>query len=264
MPLRDFPGALAPLRLPGRARRAAVAAIVGLACLPPSRAAAQRPSASASIVGVVRNRETHAPVPGAIARLEWTGKSVPVDSEGRFELKGLVPGPGLLQIRAIGYQIGSWAVNLAESTVVSKTFDMVEVPIVLPELTAITTPPMEDWRSPAGFEQRRRKGDGYFITEEQIKEQQPLTLAEVLRTVPGVYTFCNSYSCRVLMLRSTPPCTPEYFLDGFPASLATGPDFPIQGIRGIEIYGDVFSTPIEFQRLGLRCGVIAVWTRMGR
>jgi len=259
----DFPASpFAPFRLPGSGWRVAVAAIITLACLPPSRAAAQRATASAAIVGVVRNRETHAPVPGAVARLEWTGRSVAVDSDGRFELKGLLPGPGLLQIRAIGYRIGSWAVNLAESTVVSRTFDMEEVPIVLPELNATTTP-VDDWRSPQGFEQRRRKGDGYFITEEQIKQQQPLTLAEVLRTVPGVYTFCTSYGCRVLMLRSTPPCTPEYFLDGFPATLATGPDFPIQGIRGIEIYGDVFSTPNEFQRLGLRCGVIAIWTRMG-
>jgi hypothetical protein len=263
IPFRDFADPRAPLRLPGRARQAAVAALVAVACLPPSRAAAQR-TASASLVGVVRNQETHVPVPGAIARLEWTGKSVAVDSDGRFELTGLVPGPELLQIRAIGYRIGSWAVNLAESTVVSKTFDMVEVPIVLPELTATTTPPLADWRSPEGFELRRQRGEGYFISEEQIKEQQPRTLVEVLRTVPGVYTFCDFRTCRVLMLRSTPPCQPEYFLDGYPASHALGPDFPIQGIRGIEIYGDVFSTPIEFQRLGLSCGVIAVWTRMGR
>ena len=263
IPFRDFADRRAPLRVPGRARQAAVAALVALACLPPSRAAAQHRASSASIVGVVRDRETHVPVPGAIARLEWTGKSVAVDSDGRFELRGLAPGPGLLQIRAICYQIGSWAVNLAESTVVSRTFEMDEVPVVLPELNATTTP-VDDWRSPQGFEVRRQRGDGYFVTEQQLKEQQPRTLAEVLRTVPGVYTFCTSYGCRVLMLRSTPPCTPEYFLDGYPASLAVGPDFPIQGTRGIEVYGDAFAVPNEFQKLGLRCGVIAIWTRIGR
>ena len=263
IPIRDFANPRVPVRLPGRARGAAVAALVALACLPASRAVAQRPTASASIVGVVRNRETHAPVPGAVARLEWTGKSVSVDSEGRFELRELQPGPGLLQIRAIGYLLGSWAVRLAESTVVSKTFEMDEVPVVLPELNSTTTMP-DDWRSPQGFELRRQRGDGYFISEQQIKQQQPRTLVEVLRTVPGVYTFCDFERCRVLMLRSTPPCQPEYFLDGYPATLAMGPDFPIQGIRGIEVYGDVFSTPIEFQRLGLNCGVIAVWTRMAR
>jgi len=121
-----------------------------------------------------------------------------------------------------------------------------------------------DWRSAEGFERRREKGEGYFITEKQIDEQHALTLVELLRQVPGVYAFCGgSKGCAVLMLRSTPPCSPEYFLDGFPASLAVGPDFPIQGIRGIEVYDDPFSAPIEFQKNDLRCGVVAIWTKMG-
>jgi hypothetical protein len=110
----------------------------------------------------------------------------------------------------------------------------------------------------------RAKGGGYFITEEQLKDQHPVTLVEVLRTVPGVYTWCNANHCRAIMERTTPPCSPEYFLDGYPATLASGPDFPMQGIRAVEVYGDVFSVPIEFQKIDLQCGVIALWTRMGR
>ena len=261
LPVGNFPSPVAPLWLSGRARRAAVAALLVLAGLPASRAAAQR--TSASLVGVVRNRQTGAPVEGAIARLAWTGRSVAVDSAGRFELAGLKPGTGLLQIRAIGYVIGSWAVTLAEDKVVADTFEMDAVAIELPPLEVLERP-VDNWRSPEGFEQRRRKGGGYFITEQQIKEQQPLKLVELLRTVPGVYTACNYGGCRVVMERSTPPCPPVYYLDGFPATLATGPDFPIQGIRGIEVYGDALSTPSEFQQSGLRCGIIAIWTRMHR
>jgi len=225
--------------------------------------AAVAQTSSASIVGVVRNRQTREPVAGAIARLAFSGRSVSVDSAGRFQLTGLRPGAGLLQIRAIGYSVGSWAVTLRENGTVSDTFYMDPVPVVM-EPIVVPGERNPDWRSAEGFERRREKGDGYFLTEAQIRVQHPLTLVELLRQVPGIFTSCGGDNrCSVLMMRSTPPCTPDYFLDGFPASLAVGPDFPIQGIRGIEVYDDPFSAPIEFQKNDLSCGVVAIWTRMG-
>lgn len=258
---RDFAATVVRPTLTPHALGVALTVLAALSCLPASRALAQ--GRTASITGMVVNRETREPVSGAIVRLAWTGRSAVVDSAGRFELKGLAPGAGLLQIRAIGYLIGSWAVKLAEDAAVSKTFEMDATPVVLPEML-VPTSPADNWRSPQGFEQRRQKGGGYFITEEQLKAQHPITLVEVLRTVPGVMTSCTYEHCYVLMARATPPCSPEYYLDGFPATNAMGPDFPIQSIRGIEIYGDVFSTPIEFQKNGLQCGIIALWTKMER
>jgi len=217
---------------------------------------------STAIRGVVVNRQTRAPVEGALARLTWTDKSATVDSSGRFELTGLRPGVGLLQVRAVGYRIGSWAVRLAAEQALSDTFELEPVAIRLAEVV-VPGRPDDDWRSSAGFEARRKRGGGYFVTEEQIRQQRPLTLVEVLRTVPGVTTGCNYNGCQVRMSRSPRPCSPEYFLDGYPATFATGPNFPIQGIRGIEIYPDAFSAPAELQKIELRCGVIAIWTRMG-
>lgn len=232
--------------------------VVGLAV---PNAQAQQPAAS--IVGHVVDRQTRAPVQGAHVRLTWTEKSAIADSAGRFELAGLVPGMGLLQVRAIGFRIGSWSVTLASGSVVADTFELDAVPIELSELV-VPAKPSEDWRSPEGFERRRHRGGGYFVTEEMIRQQRPTALVEVLRTVPGIDTNCNIRGCVVRMVRSTRGCSPEYFLDGFPATFATGPEFPIQAIRGIEVYPDEFSVPIEFQRIGLRCGLIAIWTRMER
>jgi len=81
-----------------------------------------------------------------------------------------------------------------------------------------------------------------------------------MRTVPELLTTYSSRSCIVRMLRGTRPCLPEYFLDGFPATFATGPDFPVSQIRGVEIYRNHFEAPAEFQRPNLSCGVIAIWT----
>ena len=233
--------------------------VVLVGVLPALAEAQQR----ASIVGHVVDRQTRAPVQGANIRLPWTGRSAMADSTGRFELKDLVPGMGLLQARAIGYRIGSWAVTLAEGSAIADTFELEAVPVQLSELV-VPGKPSEDWRSPEGFERRRHQGGGYFVTEQMLQQQRPNALVEVLRTVPGVLTSCNYRGCIVRMGRSTRGCSPEYFLDGYPATFATGPDFPIQSIRGIEVYPDEFSVPIEFQRINLRCGLIAIWTRMER
>jgi hypothetical protein len=242
-------------------QRAACASLLLMAGLPPIRAVAQR--GAASIVGYVLNQQTREPIQGANVRLTWTRHAATADSAGRFALVDLPPGAGLLQARAIGYRVGSWAVTLGQGTALTDTLELEAVPIELSELT-VPGKPSDDWRSTAGFEERRRKGGGYFVTEEEIRQQQPLTLVEILRTVPGVVASCNYSGCNVRMSRSPRPCSPEYFLDGYPATLAVGPLFPIQGIRGVEIYPDAFSAPIELQKIELRCGVIALWTRMDR
>jgi hypothetical protein len=258
---REIPGTLTLARPGRRARRAACLTLLCLATLSATRAAAQ--GRTASIIGRVVNRQTRAPVEGALVRLTWTGRAATTDSTGGFKLTDLAAGVGLLQARAIGHEVGSWAVTLGEGMVLADTFELDAVAVELSPLEVVARP-NEDWRSADAFERRRRKGGGYFVTEQQIQEQRPNTLVEILRTVPGVNTACSFHGCQVRMARSTRQCSPEYVLDGYPASLAVGPDFPIQAIRGIEIYPDEFSTPIEFQRINLRCGVIAIWTKMER
>jgi hypothetical protein len=82
----------------------------------------------------------------------------------------------------------------------------------------------------------------------------------VIRTIPGIYTACRGSRCTMIFQESGKPCGPEFFLDGYPATFATGPTFPLSQIRGIEIYKSRSDVPPEFQRPGLNCGVIAIWT----
>jgi hypothetical protein len=213
---------------------------------------------------VVVNGTTREPVEGAVVTLRFTGKSARTDSAGGFHLADVGAGAGLVQVRAVGYRLGSWSVRIAEGETVADTLELEPIPIELAEVLVEAPPDANDWRSPAAFDARRAKGGGYFITEEQIRQQHPLSVADLLRGIPGVTTICSGRGCAVAMNRSARPCAPEYFLDGYPATFATGPNFPIYGIRGIEIYPDAFSAPIELQRLELRCGVIAIWTRMER
>src|SRR6266853_1959348 len=111
-----------------------------------------------------------------------------------------------------------------------------------------------------GFDERRRRGTGFFVTREQILQRNAPTVAELLRTVPSVMSICNLRGCQMRLPSTKGPCSPEFFLDGYPATFSTGPNFPLSQIRGVEVYRDQFSVPAEFQRPNLTCGVIAIWT----
>lgn len=215
---------------------------------------------AATVGGSLLDRASRTPVEGARISVLGTSLGSSTDPSGRFAVGGVPAGVRILQIRAIGYAVGTWVVVLSEGQSLHQTFELERRAIVLDSITVAAAGGATGWRSEAGFEERRLRGDGFFITREQIQQRYATKLADLLRTVPGLMTTCNSRSCVVRMLRNTRPCAPEYFLDGFPASFATGPDFPLSQIRGVEVYRNQFETPGEFQRPNLACGVIAIWT----
>lgn len=236
-----------------RLRRAAV----GLALMAPAVLEAQQ--APATIVGTLLNRDSRLPVEGARIAVLGTGLAVSSDATGRFRIGGVAAGVRVLQVRAVGFAIGSWLLQLDEGQVARHEFVM--EPRVY-ELTgvAVTAAPSTNWRSEAAFERRRAQQPGFFISRNEIANRRPDTLADLLRGVPGVSTTCSNRACQVIMQRSTRRCSPEYFLDGHQATNATGASFPINQIRGVEVYRSEFETPVEFQRFNLNCGVIAIWT----
>jgi hypothetical protein len=243
-------------------RGAALAAFV-LAGLGPRPALAQRRGAG-ELVGRVINGTTREPIAGARINLVGSALALFTDAGGGFQLQGLPTGRALtFEARAVGYRMGRFDVTLPPGTPVDRVFDLAPVTVAL-DTVRVGTTPNDNWRSTEGFELRRRRGIGYFITKDMIQERQANTVKDLLVVVPGVWTSCRAGTCEVQMLASGKNCLPEWFLDGHPATNAVGPDFTALRIRGIEIYRSVFEVPPEFQRLNLRCGVIALWTDMDR
>jgi len=238
-----------------RAAALALAAVLAGAC---QVHAQQLP---ASVQGTLVDRTSRAPVDGARVAILGSGLAVSSDSAGRFALSGLPAGVRVLQVRAIGYATGSWLLQLAEGQDLVQDFELERRDVTVKGVDVVAQPE-RSWRTEEAFEQRRLSGRGFFITREDIHNRRANTLADLMRVVPGVMTTCRSGNCVVQMGRSTRQCRPEYFLDGYPATFSTGPNFPINyvGIRGIEIYRDPSEVPQEFQRPGLLCGVIAIWT----
>jgi hypothetical protein len=165
-----------------------------------------------------------------------------------------------IEARAIGYRMGRWQLTLPVGVTVERVFEMEPQTVGL-DTVRVEATPNTNWRSEAAFDYRRRRGTGYFITREDIDNRQAAIVNDLLTIVPGVYASCGGGQCRAVMMTSGKTCVPEWYLDGYPATNAVGPDFPARNIRGVEVYRSIFEVPAEFQRPNLRCGIIVVWSK---
>lgn len=117
----------------------------------------------------------------------------------------------------------------------------------------------------AGFNARRARKVGHFLTRSDIERKNGFNLTDVMRDVPGarVITMRGALGKTVLLRGAT--CPPLVFIDGFPASAGSF-DLDmvnLKTIEGIEVYSGAASIPMEL--IGPRgleqCGVIAIWSR---
>jgi hypothetical protein len=216
---------------------------------------------TATIAGQLVDGQSRAPVGGARVGLLGAARELVSDSTGRFSHAGLTAGTYVVQVRAIGYSAASWIVELREGEVHNEVFQLQPLPYVL-DTVRIERPPSFAEARRRAFDLRRASGRGYFITLAQIEAQQPRSLADLLRNVPGVRMTCRgSGRCTVRMARGPDQCNPEYVLDGFPATNSTSLDMSPAGIIGIEVYSALSETPIQFLRADNTCGTIVIWTR---
>lgn len=231
----------------------------GTAALPIPALAAQR--AGALIAGRVIDQGSRAPIPRARVFLLGTPHNTDSDSTGRFAHDGLESGTYLLQIRAVGYAMSTWVINLGTGERVEQDFEMAQAAYGMDTVTVEGRPGFMERRMQA-FERRRKEGRGVFVTEEEIRRENATTVSDLLRMAAGVQTVCNHAGCVARMTRSARgACRPDFVLDGFPASFSTTANLPTIGIVGIEIYRSSSETPAEFLKAGATCGSIVIWTR---
>jgi hypothetical protein len=139
--------------------------------------------------------------------------------------------------------------------------------------------------SPAlrGFEERRAKGMGKFISEKELRAADNRTLPNILTKLPGVRLRYEHSSTFVVASRSGSkggrgmggsPCYVAVYQDGMRLFGGGGggggtPEQPMDFQRlqvreyaGIEFYPGGASMPVEFnQTKGSDCGTLLLWTR---
>ena len=230
-------------------------------------------AATGAVTGVVRNRNGSV-IAGATVVAVGTDSRTQADELGGFTLRDVMAGPRIVEARAIGYPPGR-----AQTTIRPGLTQRVE--IVVGDSISVLDPVTvegryEPYLTRVGFERRRNTAQGHFLDTTDIKSAGAVQFEEVFRMVPGVRLLPNGSSYLVELQRGQGQilnpalanyCPPLYFIDGvyFPLPPIETPSVPLvpEEILAIEIYSNMFSAPIQYQRLDSGCGVILVWTKRG-
>ncbi|MEO7648372.1 MAG: TonB-dependent receptor plug domain-containing protein [Gemmatimonadaceae bacterium] len=205
-------------------------------------------------------------ISGAQVVIQGSGAVAITDAAGTFRFQRVSGGNVVLNVRRLGYRPGSVAVQHA-ATETTVEVRLVAVAEVLPTVEVRRRGEVYDARL-AGYNARRARRVGHFITREQLDRHDSPRFADVLRSIPGVVVrpLRGSGGGRTISIRGN--CSPLVFLDGFPA--ASGPldldMIDLASVEGIEVYAGVATVPIEFTSVSgtERCGVIAIWSRPAR
>jgi hypothetical protein len=270
-PMRSEHLALVPSSIP-RLSALLTGVVTNMLLLAPARADAQERGAVAGTVVTSEDR----PAASAQIRIVGVEQVVVANDQGHFRFIDVVAGRQTLDVRLVGYgrlllpvEIGSGSTHVVHVTLVREPLGLDTV-----EVTARRYLP-PGLRS---FEERQSRGGGHFFTREQIAKMNPRVVTDVLRRVPGVQIQPTSgpygASNLVRMGRATGgmgarPCPVLFYVNGSPfpltADLAINQFIVPDDIEAIEVYTGTSRIPLEFSSNmhNSRCGVIAIWTRIG-
>ncbi len=210
-----------------------------------------------------------APLRNAHARLLGTQLQTVTDGTGTFKLPAIAPGKYSLEIRMLGYTARVQPVEIAagETVDILMQLSIVALQLDTMNITAAPNPHLQ------GFEERRARGQGRYFTREQITKMSPRGLTDVLRRVPGfqLQAARNGQGFSVQTGRTaTRVCPVLYYLNGSPfpvsADMSINTFIDPDAVEAMEVYAGASQIPPQFNSAALnaRCGVVVIWTRMGR
>ncbi len=217
------------------------------------------------------------PLPGAQVTLIELDKSIDVGADGEFRFADVPPGEVTVRVRMVGYTPQSTRVRIGADSLV-RDFLLRRVAPLLPNV-AVTA--KEEPRVPAHlieFERRRLRGEGRYITPEQMTRERGRKMSDVLRKRPGIYlhrlpngalVVGSSRGTISIVRRPQGVCFATIVLDGIPISVdrpGTPPmaidDIKTDEIAAIEYYPGGARMPPELNGSASACGVLAFSTRI--
>jgi TonB family protein len=215
--------------------------------------------------GVVRD-SAGAAVVGAQVSTAGTARVAISGDDGAFALPGVPLGDIQLLIRRLGFRPATVRVTVGLVPAPAMTVTLAVVPGVLATVAVRARREPYDERL-SGFNARRTRGVGYFITRQQIERTASAQLIDALRGIAGVRVVSLRGMGRSVHLGGA-NCPPLVVLDGFPATAGAFDLDAIElgSLEGVEIYPGDLGVPPELMgpRGPDRCGVIALWSAPAR
>ena len=222
--------------------------------------------AAAQSVGALRG-VVHDSLGGVVSSahvaIEGSKTQTLTDSTGAFRFARLPTGDALVRVRRLGYQPMSAAVKIETSRETELDLNLSPVAELLTPVEVRRRVEVYDSRL-AGFNERKGKHVGHFVTREMLDRMNSPRFIDALREMPGVQMRTLRGGVITVSLRGA-RCAPMVYMDGFPAisGVMDLDMIDLSGVEGIEVYPGMSSIPAEFMSVagGESCGVIAIWSR---
>ncbi|MDQ6827417.1 MAG: carboxypeptidase-like regulatory domain-containing protein [Gemmatimonadota bacterium] len=240
--------------------------------------------------GLVLDDAGERPLSGAEVAFPNLGRVARTDSLGSFRIADLPAGQHVVMVRLIGFRPTATALTFGATDTLQRDFLLVVRPAQLATVEVNRAAPATYM---AGFEQRRERGFGGFITREMIDKNSEHKLSEIiaghalgahLRYIGGTRMAMVGASrgfpsglkfpagdLADLALGARPACYSQVYIDGtlvyFPQPdrpLFDVNSLPTNTIEAIETYADEHETPAELRGIYAGCGTLVIWTRHGK
>jgi hypothetical protein len=233
---------------------------------------------------------TLAPIAEAEVTVLRTSLKVRTGANGRFRITNMPAGQYLIIVRRLGYHPTSGVVAVPPNDTLRLSYALTRAPQGLDTVRVVT-----ERRSfkMMEFEDRRKFGEGQFLTQDQIDKHNSVFVSDLLRfffrgvtvleAVGGVgaggqvqefATSSRGYGGVETLGSSADPktqvvvptrCYMKVIVDEVamptPFDLALLPS--PREIAGIELYTGPATIPVRFNGLDSRCGLILIWTKDG-
>ena len=185
------------------------------------------------------------------------------DSLGRFAFRGLPVGTFLVRVQRLGYSPLVQAVSYDGEHAEHVRLRFGEAATLLAPVVVRDSAIVGRG---VGFDQRRRTGQGVYLSERDITQRGAQRVEHLLGQLPGVRVDSSGTvkmdRGRTSILGDDCASGVQLLIDG----AAVGPGFDLRAmspgsIRGIEVYRSVATTPVELRSARMVCGTIAIWTK---
>lgn len=231
------------------------------------------------LAGTVLSAATGEPVGGAQVAVAGAAP-IRANAQGEWAIGDLPLGTRIIEVRALGFYPERRGVHV---TVAARPIrvGLSSLRAVL-DTVRIRAARLQD-RHESGFEERRRRGVGFYLTAKDIEKKHVNSTADLFLSMRGVRIGFASDTMisdsralvdpdslkpttRRLLMRGTSGdlCSPSMFLNGLYVDRVDVDDLDTwaapREIAAIEIYSEA-TAPVQFQRIGKGCGSIVIWTK---
>jgi len=212
-----------------------------------------------SVIDGVVSDTNLVPLGDATVAVLGSSLRVTTGTSGRFRVMSVPAGQYLLTVHRVGYAPTAAAIQIGDADTLRLSFAMMPIATTLDTVVVsakqMVTRMME-------FEERRRLGYGTFITADEIKQRNPVTLGDVLRGIPSIHISGSSVFHQVAESTRSSKCPIQVVIDDvvLPPLTDLANLVPPSEVMGIEVYAGPATMPMRFKSTNT-CGAIVIWTK---